>query len=438
MTGRRSKRVWMRPWRRDLLPCEVLIANGRGADAPHDFATESDTPVVHVPGNFNNRAEMFNAACRQARGELIVLVCNDRAQVRLRQSALRTLVMAATRGEPGEEEPVGLVYADYARVGPQGATEEVHLLDWHAGRLRDTTDFGSVFLVPAKVLEEIGGLDESCQAADWYDLRLRISEGRRLVHVANRFAGSLYEVEAPSQTHNVFDYLLADPAAQREAERVCTEHLKRIGAYLAPGAHVQAVPTTPAAQPADACRASVVIPVNQRPEFIGRAIASVQAQTVREVEVIVVVNGGEDDPTAAQVRRYQDGGDRHDPQAPPVRLIVIDVNNLGVCLNTGLAAARGRYYVQLDSDDRLKPDAVENLLAVFESDPTIGMVIGSYEVWTLDSNGSLKRNEEIPVVKHEEWTADNGAKQPAADQRCRRATISAHRRDSRNGLVRRE
>jgi len=92
-----------------------------------------------------------------------------------------------------------------------------------------------------------------------------------------------------------------------------------------------------------------------------------------------------------------------------VRLIVVDVNNLGLCLNSGIAAARGKFYVQLDSDDRLKPDAVERLLAVFDSDATIGMVVGSYEVWTLDErSGALRRNEEVPVVTHDEWTADNG------------------------------
>jgi glycosyltransferase involved in cell wall biosynthesis len=155
--------------------------------------------------------------------------------------------------------------------------------------------------------------------------------------------------------------------------------------------------------------ASIVIPVNHRPEFIGRAIESVQRQTVGEVEVIVVVNGGASDPTADVVRGYMKGGARHDPSAPEVRLIVVDINNLGLCLNTGIAAARGRYYVQLDSDDRLKPDAVAKLLAVFESDPTIGMVVGSYEVWDLDAKtGELSRNAKIPVVTHDEWTAENG------------------------------
>jgi hypothetical protein len=37
------------------------------------------------------------------------------------------------------------------------------------------------------------------------------------------------------------------------------------------------------------------------------------------------------------------------------------------------------------------------------------MVIGSYEVWTLsEETGQLERNENIPVVTHDEWTAHNG------------------------------
>lgn len=87
----------------------------------------------------------------------------------------------------------------------------------------------------------------------------------------------------------------------------------------------------------------------------------------------------------------------------------MDVNNLGLCLNTGIAAASGRYYVQLDSDDRLKPDAVEKLRDVFDSDPRIGMVIGSYEVWDMDAaSGEITRNATIPVVTHDEWTEENG------------------------------
>ena len=392
---------------------EVIVVDDRGPAALPDFATPALVRELprHVPGTFTDRAAMFNAGIRAARGEYVLLLFNDRSRVTLKRSAARTMVMAATRGVPdGARPPAAMVYADYERVNPDGSRHEVHLLDWHAGRLRDTVDFGSVILVRTQLLRELGGFDEQYAAADWYDLRLRVSERGAPVHVANRCAGSLYAVAAPVASHNVFAYLLADRSSQLEMERACTEHLKRVGAYLVPGAHVRPIAYDAEEEHRFAdCIASVVTPVYRRPEFIGRAIESVQAQTEQHVEMIVIVNGGDDDPTAAAVRRYMPGGDHYAAGKPPVRLIVTDVNNLGLCLNSGLAAARGKYYVQLDSDDRLKPDAVEKLLAVFASDPTIGMVVGSYEVWTLDeADGSLTRNAEIPVVTHPEWTADNG------------------------------
>ncbi|MBU0638869.1 MAG: glycosyltransferase [Planctomycetes bacterium] len=399
----------------DHPPTEVLVVDDRGPEASADFMPPgADTTLLrHLPGAYANRAAMYNAALRSATGDLVLLIFNDQAQVTLRRSAIQTMMMAATRDVGASADglaPVGLVYADYERVEPGGTRQDVHLLDWHAGRLRDAVDFGHAVMCSAAALRECGGFDESYNAADWYDLRLRLTEKYRIVHIANRFAGALYTVAEPAARHDVFAYLLADRQTQLEMERACTAHLKRVGAYLPAGRHVQRVTYTAEENRRWVdCIASVVTPVNNRPEFIGRAIESVQAQTVPQVEMIVVVNGGPDDPTAAEVRRYMAGGDRFDAQAPPVRLIVVDVNNLGLCLNTAIAAARGKYYVQLDSDDRLKPDAVEKLLAVFEADATVGMVVGSYEVWTLDEHsGTLTRNEEIPVVTHDEWTADNG------------------------------
>jgi len=391
----------------DHPPVEVCVVDTRGPSATPDFIPDGAdrSRIRHLPGEYANRAAMFNAAIASAAGDYVLVVLNDQAQVVLRRSAIQVMLMAATR-----DADAGMVYADYERIEADGTCRDVHLLDWHEGRLRDTLDIGQALLFRTAALRACGGLNESYQAADLYDLRLRIAEKYRVVHIANRYAGSLYSVASPGKEHNVFDYLLAAKDAQLEMERAATEHLKRTGAYLAPDAHVAAARYDTAEEERfEDCVASVVIPVNNRPTFIGRAIESVQAQTVQKVEAIVVVNGGEADPTANEVRRYMEGGDRFDPQAPRVRLIVVDINNLGLCLNTGIAAARGKYYVQLDSDDRLKPDAVEKLLAVYDSDPAIGMVVGSYEVWTLDEqSGELRRNEEIPVVTHGEWTPDNG------------------------------
>lgn len=399
----------------DHAPIEVIVVDGRGPAATADFLPDDvdSSRIRHVSGRFANRAAMCNAAINAASGDFLLLVLGEPGRVVLRRSGVRTMVMAATRNaslEPDRARTVGMVYADYERVDPEGRRTDVHLLDWHEGRLRDTTDLGRVFLLRTAALQDIGGFDESYRSADLYDLRLRLSERYRLAHIGSRPGGPLYSVASPPKAHNVFDYLLADKAGQEELERALTAHLRRRGAYLAPGAHVRAIKYSAEEEKQFAkCVASIVTPVNRRPEFIGQAIESVQRQTVRQVEMIVVVNGGDDDPTIAEVKRYMPGGDHYEPAAPRVRLIVLDVNNIGLCLNEGIAAARGRYYVQLDSDDRLKPDAVEKLLAVFDADPTIGMVIGSYEVWTLDErSGRVHRNEEIPVVTHEEWTAENG------------------------------
>jgi glycosyltransferase involved in cell wall biosynthesis len=377
---------------------DLIVVTGQ--DGSTDLPSSASGRVI--TGDFASRGQRFAAALAAAQGDFFLAIDNSQCPVILRRSAVRTFVMAALRGASP-----GMIYADYARVSADGATTDVHLLDWHAGRLRDTFDMGRATFFATATLKDAGGFNCEYRGADLYDLRLRVTERGPAVHIANRYAGSLYSVEESAGGHNVFDYLLADQSVQRELEHALGKHLERTGANLAPGAHVQ--PVSSVADHADGLIASIVIPVNNRPEFIGRAIESVQAQTVREVEVIVVVNGGPDDATVPEVRRYLPGGDRHQADAPAVHLQVVDINNLGLCLNTGIAAARGRYYVQLDSDDRLKPDAVEKLLAVFDSDPTIGMVVGSYEVWNLDeATGALSRDESIPVVTHDEWTADNG------------------------------
>lgn len=328
------------------------------------------------------------------------LYIDNRAQeVTLKKSALE-LCLIAVKNNPR----TGMIYADYD-LEENGQVKEVRLLKHHIGRVRDNQDYGKVFFFTAAAINNGGALSNEVKFNVLYDLRLRISEEYELLHISNRYAGSMYKVVAQSKAHNVFDYLLASKDSQLEAEQVLTDHLKQIGAYLEPGSHYS---NRPQAGSNATLKASVIIPVNNRPEFICDAIESVQAQTVQEVEVIVVVNGGDEDPTIASVKQYIQGGKKYDASKPEVRLLIHDMNNLGLCFNSGAKIARGQYYVQLDSDDRLTSDAVEKILEVYNSDPKIGMVIGSYEVWEKDAAGNITRMEQIPVVTHDEWTEENG------------------------------
>lgn len=329
--------------------------------------------------------------------ETVLILDISKEPIYLKKSASYAFAMALQRSHN-----TGLVYADYTSISSSGNIEH-HLLEYHSGRVRDSQDLGKVFACSKESLQNI-------ELTNWnygflYDLRLKISEKYDLRHLCNRFAGELYFVENIIESYNVFAYLQDDQAVQKEMEAIFTEHLKRIGAYLEP--HTFSADEMP--QYKENSMVSIIIPVYRRPEFIGLALESAREQNcTTPLEIIVVVNGGQEDPTISEVKRYQQGGDRYIPNKPEIHLIVTDINNIGLCLNLGIEHAKGDYYLQLDSDDRLKPFAVERVLQAFKENPTAAMVIGSYEVWEKTTQGKIIRREDIPVVKHEEWTAENG------------------------------
>jgi glycosyltransferase involved in cell wall biosynthesis len=383
---------------------ELLLVDFRGrvAQYPEIIAHEK---ITHLPGDYKNRAQGLNHALVRATGEYILFADNVGKRLEFRLSTLEALELIA-----GRHAHLGMIYSDYLRINSDGSQTLVGLLEHHAGRLRDNMDLGALILFPTQAVREVGGLDESYNAADLYDLRLKIASEFDVVHVSAKTNGHVYVVYAAAKGHNVFDYLLAGKEIQLEMEKALTEHLKRIRVYLPPDFNYHSIEYTPEEERQfKDCVASIIIPVFNRRDFISTAIESVQAQTVSNIEVIIMVNGGPGDPTVEGVEPYLPGGAKYDPEKPAVRLFIEDINNLGFCFNKGLREAKGKFYIQLDSDDRLKPNAVEKILDVFNSDSRIGMVIGSYEVWKKDDHTrELTRMAEIPVVTHDEWTEANG------------------------------
>ena len=344
-------------------------------------------------------AELMNEATKQTDSDFFLYIDNMENPVILKEAAIDAFQMASERNPSA-----GFIYADYDLISGN-QTKEIHLLNHHIGRVRDNQDYGKVFYIKNEAIFVAGGFDEKIKYNNLYDMRLKISESFNMIRVSNKYSGSFYSVVAEGKKSNVFDYLLSSKDVQLEAEDVVTNHLKRVNAYLPPSVYNN---SNNKFEHTPELKASVIIPVGHRPKFIGTAIESIQAQTIKDIEAIIVVNGGNDDPTADAVRKYMKGGELYDADKPKIRLIVIDINSIGLCLNIGAKNARGKYYVQLDSDDRLKPDAVEKIIKVFDANDNTGMVIGSYEVWEKHDDGKMSRMEEIPVVTHDEWTDDNG------------------------------
>jgi glycosyltransferase involved in cell wall biosynthesis len=103
---------------------------------------------------------------------------------------------------------------------------------------------------------------------------------------------------------------------------------------------------------------SVVIPSHERPALLRRAVASVLAQTLSDLDVIVVLDGADPESEAclALVR---------DPRLQVIS--VADPVGGSEARNIGVRAARAEWVALLDDDDEWMPDKLAKQMAVARS-----------------------------------------------------------------------
>ncbi|MBO5057622.1 MAG: glycosyltransferase [Lachnospiraceae bacterium] len=100
-------------------------------------------------------------------------------------------------------------------------------------------------------------------------------------------------------------------------------------------------------------KVSVIIPVYNTEQYLAESIESALDQTLKEIEIIVVDDGSSDDSGRI--------ADAYAALYGNISVIHQENQNLGGARNTGLYAAKGRYIQYLDSDDVLRPEALEHL-----------------------------------------------------------------------------
>ena len=101
-------------------------------------------------------------------------------------------------------------------------------------------------------------------------------------------------------------------------------------------------------------KVSVIIPVYQVEQYLERAVDSVLAQSLDELEIILVDDGSEDASgwiCDCYARTY--------PQK--IRVIHKENEGLGMARNTGVELARGEYIAFLDSDDTAEPQMYQKM-----------------------------------------------------------------------------
>jgi glycosyltransferase involved in cell wall biosynthesis len=121
---------------------------------------------------------------------------------------------------------------------------------------------------------------------------------------------------------------------------------------------------------------SIIIPAYNVAPYIGAAIESALAQTVADLEVIVVDDGSMD--ATPQILRELANA-KCDPR---LRIFSQQNGGLAEARNTGIKHARGKYLGFLDGDDLWRPNKAERHLAVLAADPTIVLSFSDSEYLT--------------------------------------------------------
>lgn len=292
-----------------------------------------------------------------------------------------------------EDTQAGLLYSDYYDI-KKGKKEAHPVIDYQEGSLRDDFDFGSLLFYHSSALKDAAqSMEKHYRFAGLYDLRLKVSQKHPIIHI-NEFLYTEIEEDTRLSGEKIFDYVSPiNREVQIEMEKVCTDHLKKIGAYLIPSFQ-----TIDFDLENFKTEVSVIIPVRNRAKTIQDAIRSVFMQETTFSYNLIIIDNHSTDGTSDIIEQFTSDS----------RLIHVipDRDDLGIggCWNLGLHHSLcGKFVVQLDSDDLYSDtDTLQKIRDAFYAQQC-GMVIGSYQM----TNFKL---EPIPpgIIDHKEWTPENG------------------------------
>lgn len=119
-------------------------------------------------------------------------------------------------------------------------------------------------------------------------------------------------------------------------------------------------------------RVSLIIPVYNVEAFLERCLDSVECQTYKDTEVIIV-NDGSTDNSPEIIDRYV-------AKNPNFKCFTIENSGQGGARNYGLEQATGEYIAFLDSDDYIAENCIEKLVLTAQNEDSDIVVCNNYDV----------------------------------------------------------
>ena len=348
------------------------------------FSRSDSFTGVTILSGVSLRSTQTLRSIAEAASEKFILIYTKDLPLEMGLFALDRFIAVA------EDTKADMLYADHYEL-IDGQRRKHPLIECQAGALRDDFDFGSVLVFRTSSFRRaVRAMDNDYEWGALYDLRLRM---KKIVHV-NEYLYTEVETDTRKSGEKQFDYV--DPknrAVQIEMEQICTEHLKRIGAYLEPKfkdvEFTGGFPVT----------ASVVIPVYNRVRTVKDAVESALSQKCDFPFNVIVVDNHSTDGTTQLLEEIAAKDDR-------LIHIVPAKYDLGIggCWNLAVHdEACGEFAVQLDSDDVYSGmDTLAKIVSAFR-EQNCAMVVGTYQMTDFDM-------QPIPpgVIDHREWTEENG------------------------------
>ena len=139
---------------------------------------------------------------------------------------------------------------------------------------------------------------------------------------------------------------------------------------------------------------SVIIVNYNNLEWLQKCLPSLVTQTYTPIEIIIIDNGSTEDAKTWLSENY-----------PLVKIHNLEPGHgLAYALNRGVEQAQGKYYLLLNPDTRLEPDAIAQMVARVKDDPKCAAVAAMLKLWWAPSFLNGLGNQ----VGAFSWGRDNG------------------------------
>jgi glycosyltransferase involved in cell wall biosynthesis len=374
----------------------IVIDDGSTDETKGVLATFQDQRLVCVQQENARRSRALNRAVSMARGEYITFLNSD--DYYLPSKVGTQVAFLDTHPEFGMAYMSGFCVEDDRRVinytygrPPAGKIYA------HVAFLRARTITLSDVMVRREILDQVGGFDEAMHLFEDSDVLRRIS---KLISIAGidevgchirADAGKKLESLDPETIASAIDYYATKIRAEdKDVDRlVVGAGIRRLYELHARAMHAVKAFEPMGARLNDQARkyfepfVSIVIPVYNGANYLSLAIDSARAQSYKNIEIIVVNDGSNDNGATKRIAGAY--GDR-------IKYFEKENGGVASALNLAVTEAKGQFISWLSHDDLYTSDKIQRQIdyLVEQVDPGRCVVYGDYSVFSDDVTDDLK------------------------------------------------